>query len=130
MTSLRSPLGAALGKGSAHSGTAHWWAQRISAVALIPLTLWFVLSLLMLPDLQYLTVRAWLATPLSAFLAILLIAVLAYHAELGTNIVTEDYVHSAGMRTLILVLLRFAYVLVAGLSVLAILRITFAAPLL
>jgi succinate dehydrogenase / fumarate reductase membrane anchor subunit len=129
MTSLRSPLGAALGKGSAHSGTAHWWAQRVSAVALIPLTLWFMLSLLMLPDLQYLTVRAWLGTPLSAFLAMLLVAVLAYHAELGTNIVTEDYVHAAGMRTLIVLSLRFLYVLVAGLSVFAILRITFAAPL-
>jgi succinate dehydrogenase / fumarate reductase membrane anchor subunit len=129
MTNLRSPLGAALGKGSAHSGTAHWWAQRVSAVALIPLTLWFLLSLLMLPDLEYLTVRAWLAAPLSAFLALLLVVVLAYHAELGTSVVTEDYVHAAGMRTLILLLLRFTYVLVAGLSILAILRVTFAAPL-
>jgi succinate dehydrogenase / fumarate reductase, membrane anchor subunit len=129
MKNLRSPLGAALGKGSAHSGTAHWWAQRISAVALVPLTLWFVLSLLMLPDLEYLTVRAWLAAPLSAFLALLLVVVLAYHAELGTNVVTEDYVHSAGMRTLIVLLLRFTYVFIAGLSMLAILRISFAAPL-
>jgi succinate dehydrogenase / fumarate reductase membrane anchor subunit len=128
MTSLRTPLGDALGKGSAHSGTAHWWTQRVSAVALIPLTLWFVLSLLMLPDLSYLTVRAWLATPLCAFLAMLLVVVLAWHAELGTCVVAEDYVHSAGMRTLILLSLRFAYVLVAGLSIFAILRITFAAP--
>jgi succinate dehydrogenase / fumarate reductase membrane anchor subunit len=96
---------------------------------LIPLTLWFLLSLLMLPDLEYLTVRAWLAAPLSAFLALLLVVVLAYHAELGTSVVTEDYVHAAGMRTLILLLLRFTYVLVAGLSILAILRVTFAAPL-
>ena len=129
MTSLRTPLGEALGKGSAHSGTAHWWTQRVSAVALIPLTLWFLLSLLMLPDLGYLTVRAWLATPLSAFLAMLLIVVLACHADLGTSVVAEDYVHSAGLRTLLLLLLRFAYVLVAGLSIFAILRITFAAPL-
>jgi succinate dehydrogenase / fumarate reductase, membrane anchor subunit len=130
MKSLRSPLGEAMGTGSAHSGTAHWWAQRVSAVALIPLSLWFALSLLMLPDLGYLTVRAWLATPFSAFLAMLLVAVLAYHAELGTNVVTEDYVHSAGMRTLLLLVLRFAYVLVAGLSIFAVLRIAFAAPLL
>jgi succinate dehydrogenase / fumarate reductase membrane anchor subunit len=128
MTGLRSPLGEALGRGSAHSGTAHWWTQRVSAVALIPLTLWFLLSLLMLPDLSYLTMRAWLATPLSAFLAMLLVVTLAVHAELGTNVVTEDYVHTAAMRTLVLLSLRFAYVLAAGLSVLAILRITFAAP--
>ena len=128
MTSLRTPLGDALGKGSAHSGTAHWWTQRVSAVALIPLTLWLLLSLLMLPDLGYLTVRAWLATPLSAFLAILLIVTLAWHAELGTNVVAEDYVPSVGMRTLILLSLRFAYVFAAGLSIFAVLRITFAAP--
>jgi succinate dehydrogenase / fumarate reductase, membrane anchor subunit len=128
MTSLRTPLGDALGKGSAHSGTAHWWTQRVSAVALIPLTLWFLLSLLMLPDLSYLTVRAWLAAPLSAFLAMLLIVALACHADLGTCVVAEDYVPSASMRTLILLSLRFAYVLVAGAGLFAILRITFAAP--
>ena len=128
MTGLRSPLGEALGNGSAHTGTAHWWTQRVSAVALIPLTLWFLLSLLMLPDLGYLTVRAWLSTPLSAFLAMLLVIALASHAELGTGVVVEDYVHSAAMRTLILLSLRFAYVFAAGLSIFAILRITFAAP--
>jgi succinate dehydrogenase / fumarate reductase membrane anchor subunit len=128
VSSLRSPLGEALGRGSAHAGTAHWWRQRVSAVALIPLTLWFLLSLLMLPDLSYLTVRAWLATPFSAFLAMLLIVVLAYHAELGTSVVVEDYVHAPGMRTLILQLLRWVYVLGAGLAIFAILRITFAAP--
>ena len=129
MKSLRSPLGEALGSGSAHAGTAHWWTQRVSAVALIPLTLWFVFSLLMLPDLLYLTVRAWLATPFCAFLAMLLIIVVACHAELGTRVVVEDYVHAPGMRTLILQLLRWTYVLAAGLAVFAILRITVAAPL-
>ena len=128
MSRLRSPLGEALGTGSAHAGTGHWWTQRVSAVALIPLTLWFLLSLLMLPDLAYLTVRAWLGTPFSAFLAMLLIVVLACHAELGTRVVVEDYVQAPGMRTLILQLLRWVYVLGAGLALFAILRITFAAP--
>ncbi|MFI4889943.1 MAG: succinate dehydrogenase, hydrophobic membrane anchor protein [Steroidobacterales bacterium] len=129
MTSLRSPLGRALGTGSARSGSAHWWTQRVTAVALIPLTLWFLFSLLLLPDLEYLSVRAWLAAPFSGFLAMLLIAVLAWHAELGTRVVVEDYVHSAGIRVLTLLLLRFAYVLAAGLGVLAVLRIVFAAPM-
>ena len=129
MTSLRSPLGRALATGSARSGSAHWWSQRVTAVALIPLTLWFLFSLLLLPDLEYLTVRAWLATPVSGLLSTLLIALLAWHAELGTSAVVDDYVHSAGMRVLTLLTLRFAYVLTAGAGVFAVLRIVFAAPM-
>jgi succinate dehydrogenase / fumarate reductase, membrane anchor subunit len=123
--SLRSPLGSVLGLGSAKDGTAHWWAQRVSAVALIPLTLWFMFSLLALPDLGYGTVRVWLSYPMSGFLAVLLVAVLAYHSYLGTIVVVEDYVHSAGMKVLSLVLLRFLYVLVGGAGVFAILRVAF-----
>lgn len=121
--SLRSPLGRVLGMGSAKEGTGHWWSQRVSAVALIPLTLWFLFSLLMLPDLDYATVRTWLSLPLSGFLAVLLLSVLTYHSYLGTTVVIEDYVHSAGMKLLSLLLLRFAYLLVCGAGILAILRV-------
>lgn len=123
--SLRSPMGRVLGLGSAKDGTAHWWAQRVSAVALIPLTLWFVISLLALPALDYATVRTWLSFPLSGFLAVLLVAVLTYHSYLGTNEVIEDYVHAAGMKLLCLLLLRFLYVLVGGASIFAILFVIF-----
>jgi succinate dehydrogenase / fumarate reductase membrane anchor subunit len=123
--SLRSPLGRVLGLGSAKDGTAHWWAQRVSAVALIPLTLWFIFALLALPALDYATVRAWLSFPVSGFLAVLLVAVMTYHSYLGTTVVIEDYVHSAGMKLLSLVLLRFLYVLVGGASIFAILRVAF-----
>ncbi len=123
--SLRTPLGSVLGLGSAKDGTAHWWAQRVSAVALIPLTLWFMFSMLALPDLGYATVRAWLSNPMTGFLAVLLVAVLAYHSYLGTVVVVEDYVHSAGMKLLSLLLLRFVHVLVGGASLFAILRIAF-----
>jgi len=125
IVSLRSPLGRVLGLGSAKDGTAHWWAQRVSAVALIPLTLWFVISLLTLPALDYATVRVWLSFPMSGFLAVLLVAVLTYHSYLGTTVVIEDYVHSAGMKLLSLLLLRFLYVLTGGASIFAILRVAF-----
>jgi succinate dehydrogenase / fumarate reductase, membrane anchor subunit len=121
--SLRSPLGRVLGMGSAKDGTGHWWAQRVSAVALIPLTLWFLFSLLMLPDLDYATVRTWLSLPVSGLLAVLLLWVLTYHSYLGTTVVVEDYVHSAGMKLLSLLLLRFLYVLVCGVGIFAILRV-------
>jgi succinate dehydrogenase / fumarate reductase, membrane anchor subunit len=123
--SLRSPLGRVLGLGSAKDGTGHWWAQRVSAVALIPLTLWFLFSLLALPDLYYETVKTWLSVPISGFLAVLLVAVLTYHSYLGTIVVVEDYVPAAGMRIFTLLLLRFLYVLSGGASIFAILRVAF-----
>jgi succinate dehydrogenase / fumarate reductase membrane anchor subunit len=123
--SLRSPLGRVLGLGSAKDGTAHWWSQRVSAVALIPLTLWFMISLLALPALDYTTVRAWLSVHFSGFLAALLVAVLTHHSYLGTSVVVEDYVHSARAKLGSLLLLRFVHVLVGGSSIFAILRVAF-----
>jgi succinate dehydrogenase / fumarate reductase membrane anchor subunit len=123
--SLRSPLGRVLGLGSAKDGTAHWWSQRVTAVALIPLTLWFMFSLLSLPTLDYATVKTWLSVPLSGFFAVLLVGVLTYHSYLGTSVIVEDYAHSAGMKLLYLLSLRFLYVLVGGASIFAILRVAF-----
>jgi len=123
--SLRSPLGRVLGMGSAKDGTAHWWAQRVSAVALVPLTLWFVFSLLMLPALDYDTVRTWLSVPISGFLAVLLVAVLTYHSYLGTIVIVEDYVTTVGMKVLTLLVLRFLYVLCGGAGIFAVLRVVF-----
>jgi len=123
--SLRSPMGRVLGLGSAKDGTAHWWAQRVSAAALIPLTVWFMWSMLALPALDYGTVSAWLKMPSSSLLAVLLVAVLGYHSYLGTSVIVEDYVNSAGMKLFYLLSLRFLYVLVGGAGILAILRVAF-----
>lgn len=109
--------------GSAKSGTGHWWAQRIASVALIPLTLWLLFSLLTLPALDYDTVRTWLSLPISGFLAILTVAVLTYHAYLGTTVIVEDYVPAVSLRTLILLSLRFLYVLSGGAGIFSILRV-------
>jgi succinate dehydrogenase / fumarate reductase membrane anchor subunit len=122
---LRSPLSRALGLGSAKDGTGHWWAQRVTAIALIPLTLWFLFSLLTLPSLDYDTVRTWLSVPFTGFLAVLLVAVTGYHSYLGTTVVVEDYVSSSGMKILSLMLLRFLYVLAGGAGIFAILRLVF-----
>jgi succinate dehydrogenase / fumarate reductase membrane anchor subunit len=123
--SLRSPLGRVLGLGSAKDGTGHWWAQRVTAVALLPLTLWFVVSLLTLPGLDYETVRTWASVPVTGFLALLLVAVLTYHSYLGTIVIIEDYVTSSGMKVLSLMVLRFLYVLAGGAAIFAILRVVF-----
>ncbi len=123
--SLRSPLGRVLGTGSAKDGTGHWWAQRVSSVALIPLTLWFFYSLIVLPDLEYSTVKAWLSLPISSFLAALSVTVLTHHSYLGTTVVVEDYVHGAGLKVVTLMVLRFLYVLFGGAGIFAILRVAF-----
>jgi len=122
---LRSPLGRVLGLGSAKDGTGHWWAQRLSAIALVPLSLWFLGSLAFLPGLDYLTLRAWLSFPVSGLLTVLLVTVASYHSYLGTRVVVEDYVHTAGMKLLCLVSLRFLYVLAGGAGVFAVLRVDF-----
>ena len=124
--SLRSPLGKVLGTGSAGHGTGQWWAQRVSAVALIPLALWFFYSLLALPSLDFGVVQTWLAVPRNGFLAALLVAALTHHSYLGTIEVVEDYVHGNAMKLSILLSLRFAYVLFGGASLYAILRVAFA----
>jgi succinate dehydrogenase / fumarate reductase membrane anchor subunit len=123
--SLRSPLGRVLGLGSAKEGSGHWWAQRVTAIALLPLTVWFVISLLTLPGLDYETVRTWASVPITGFLAVLLVAVLTYHSYLGTIVIVEDYVSSSGMKMLSLMVLRFLYVLAGGAAIFAILRVAF-----
>jgi succinate dehydrogenase / fumarate reductase membrane anchor subunit len=123
--SVRSPLSRVLGLGSAKDGTGHWWAQRVTAIALIPLTLWFFFSLLTLPGLDYEIVRTWLSVPITGFLAVLLVAVLSFHSYLGTMVIVEDYVTTGGMKILSLMVLLFLYVLAGGAAVFAILRVVF-----
>ena len=92
---MRSPLARAIGLGSAKEGVGLWWAERVSAVALVPLTLWFVASIIAHTRSDYATFIVWLKTPFAAILMILLLIALFYHTALGLQVVIEDYVHSA-----------------------------------
>lgn len=121
--SLRSPLAAVLGAGSAKQGVQHWWLQRLTSVALVPLTVWFLVSLLSLPALDHATVSAWLGQSWSALLLILLVVVASWHSQLGLRVIVEDYVHGSGARTVLLVAIGFAHVLLAAAAVLAVLKV-------
>jgi len=123
--SLRSPLGRVLGLGSARGGSSHWYAQRITAVALVLLALWLVISLASLADASYEQVTGWLRWPLNSALALLLVVVSAWHAVLGLQVVVEDYVADKGKRLLVLIAIKFAFVVAAVVGVLAVLRIAF-----
>ncbi len=119
--SLRSPLGRVLGFGPAREGVGHWWVQRVTAVALIPLTLWFVISLLGRQLQSYDAMRGWLGQPWVAVLTILLIMTLAWHSKLGIEVVVEDYVHGKFAKTTLLLLSTFVHVAAAVAGVFAVL---------
>jgi len=123
--SLRSPLGRVLGTGSAKEGVQHWWRQRLSSVALVPLSIWFVVSLLSLPSFDHAIVAAWMSQSWTALLLVLFVLVGAWHSQLGVRVVVEDYVHATGVRTLTLVVVTFAHALLAAAGVFAILKVAF-----
>ena len=121
--SLRSPLGRAIGAGSAKEGVHHWWTQRLSALALVFLSIWFVVSILSLPAHDYATVSAWMRQGWTAVLLILFVITAAWHSQLGVRVVVEDYVHGSGMKTLSLALVTFLHAALAVAGVFAILRV-------
>jgi succinate dehydrogenase membrane anchor subunit len=126
--SLRSPLGRVLGSGSAKEGVRHWWVQRLTSVALVPLAIWFVVSLLSLPFLNYPTVVAWMRESSTALALVLLILVATWHSQLGMRVIVEDYVQAYGPKTVTLIALTFAHVLIAAAGVFAVLKVALGAP--
>ncbi len=122
---LRSPLNRARGLGSAKSGVHHFWVQRLTAVALIPLVAWFAVSLVMLSGADYAMVRAWIGSPVVMVLLILTICIGLHHGQLGIQVVIEDYVHSDGVKLALIVAVKFAAVFFGLAATVAILRIGF-----
>ena len=125
MTDRRTPLGRALGDGSAKEGTGHWWTQRVSSVALLLLGAWFLVSLARLPGLDHAAVQQWFSRPSTAVLMLLLVISIARHSDLGVQVVIEDYVHHAFLKVSAIVVVRFLHILVAAASIFAILRMAF-----
>ncbi|MCA3246243.1 MAG: succinate dehydrogenase, hydrophobic membrane anchor protein [Azospirillum sp.] len=123
--SLRSPLGRVRGLGSAKDGTHHWWAQRVTAIALVPLLLWFVASVVSLAGAPLAEVKAWLASPVAAVLLLALIVAVFHHAQLGLQVVIEDYVHAEGVKIAALLLVKGAALLFGGLSAFSVLKLAF-----
>jgi len=123
---MRSPLRQALGLGSAKNGVEHWWLQRVTAIALAPLTVWFAASLIAHAGNDYATFVVWLRRPIATFPMALLLIALFYHTALGLQVVIEDYVHS-GMKIPALLCVRFGCLALAVAGIVATLRIAFGA---
>jgi succinate dehydrogenase / fumarate reductase membrane anchor subunit len=122
----RSQLGRARGLGAAHEGVSHWWQERVSALALVPLTLWFVFGVLSLLGADQPAVAVWIGHPVNAVLLLALIAMTFHHAALGLQVVYEDYIDSAGPRTAAILATKAAALLLGLLAALAVLKLALA----
>jgi succinate dehydrogenase / fumarate reductase membrane anchor subunit len=124
---LRSPLGRAIGLGSAKTGIQHWWAQRISAIALVPLALWFVAAIVEQAGASRAEFIAWVRHPLPAVFMLLVVVTTFYHGALGLQVVLEDYVEQEGQRLALVIVVRLAAILLAVLGIFAVLKLSFGA---
>lgn len=122
--SFRSPLGRAIGLGSAKRGSRHWFAERVTAVALVPLTVWFLASIVAHAGSSYTVFTAWLRTPFAAGSMVLLLVALFHHAALGLQVVIEDYVHSSAKFAALIAMQLCCYGL-GVIGIIAVLRVAF-----
>jgi succinate dehydrogenase / fumarate reductase membrane anchor subunit len=127
--SLQTPLGKVRGLGAAGNGVHHWWVQRLTAVALVPLGVWLLVSLVTLPALDFVTLVSWIGGTWTATLLSVFILTASWHSRLGVQVIIEDYVHDQGLKTTSLVLSGFVHIILAAFGVFAVLRIAFGSPL-
>ena len=120
--SLRTPLSEAKGLGSAKEGASHWWLQRLTAVALVPLAIWFAFAVACLGTTNYETVLAWLQSPVTVVLLTLFIIATFYHTQLGLQVIVEDYVHG-WLKIATLVVINFLCIILAVIGIIALLKI-------
>jgi succinate dehydrogenase / fumarate reductase membrane anchor subunit len=122
-TTLRSPLGRVRGLGSAKSGVHHWWLQRVTSISLLPLTLWFVLSVATLAGAGHADTVTWIARPWNAVLLLATIGITFYHTALGLQVIVEDYANQEWVKMASILAIKAICVVLALASALAVLRI-------
>jgi succinate dehydrogenase / fumarate reductase membrane anchor subunit len=123
--SLMTPLNRVLGLGTAKGAAEHWWLQRMTAVALLPLGLWFAYELLTLPGFDHASVVAWVREPVTSLLLIFLVVAVGYHSAYGIQVVIEDYVTGKGLRAATLMASTLAHVALTIAAVFSVLQIAF-----
>lgn len=122
---MRTSFDRTQGLGSAREGVGHWWMQRVTAVALIPLTLWLTASLIARARYDYGNFIIWLRTPFTSVLMVLLLIALFYHMALGLQVVVEDYVHTDRIKIPTVVVIHLASFTLAAAGIVTTLRIAF-----
>ena len=122
---MRSPLSRVRGLGAAKDGVGHWWSERLTSIALVPLCLWFVYAVVGLTGADHGAFTAWLGNHGNAMMMVLLVVVLFHHAQLGLQVVIEDYVHGEFAKLTGIITVKFIAAFAALSAVLAVLRIAF-----
>lgn len=122
---LRTPLGRVRGLGSAKEGTDHWWALRVTSIALVPLSLWFVIALMSVAHADYATAIEWIGQPWNSALLVVFLIAMFYHAILGMEEVMQDYFHHEGVKVAAILVMKFILVVLGAAAVIAVLRIAF-----
>ncbi len=123
---MRSELGRVRGLGTARSGAGHWWAQRLTAAALVPLAVWFVVSLLAHLGQEAPAMARWAGRPWNSVLLLALLIALFHHLALGLQVVIEDYVHGEGTKLIELAVMKGVLALLWLAAVVAVLKLAFA----
>ena len=125
MRTLRTPLAKVKGHGSAKEGTGHFWSQRLTAIAMVPLVFWLCFSLAALPGMSYVELRDWLSSPVTAVIMILLLIAGFFHARLGLQVIIEDYVGSDATRTVSIIAVTLLSAVIAIIGIFSVLRVAF-----
>ncbi len=125
--SLRSPLSKAVGLGSAGHGFSHWWWQRVTAIALIPLSIWFLVSVLSLIGASYNDAVVWLGSAFNATLMLLFVFAALFHGQTGLQVVIEDYIHTKWLNLSLLLLIKFAAAALALYAALSVFKVVLGA---
>lgn len=120
---MRTVLGRVRGLGSAKEGVHHWWMQRLTAIALVPLILWFVASVARLTGAGHAETVEWLGSPLVAIAMILMVIATLYHAALGVQVVIEDYVHHEGLKFCWLIAVKLIFLVLGVAAVFSLLKL-------
>ena len=123
MTSMQTPLHKVQGMGASHSGTGHFWHERLTSVALIPLTLWFAYAMLGLANASEVAAISFLAKPLNVILMGAFLLITLYHIKLGLQVIIDDYVHTPGAKMFLLLVVRFLVIATGSTAGFALLRI-------
>ena len=122
---FRSQLGRVRGLGASHEGAHHFWVQRVSGIALVPLVIWFVLSASTVVSADLVTFKAWVGAHYNPVLLILLILTMFHHAFLGLQVIIEDYIHAESIKLTSLIVNKFVLYLIGACAIFAVIRLTF-----